>query len=72
MLGGYGGDCRWGHDNINLERNQFGRKSGKPLVLPFGISVFNHNVAALDVTEVTQSLTESLSRVGVEARLVFK
>jgi hypothetical protein len=23
-----------GHDDINLERNQFGRKSGEPLELP--------------------------------------
>jgi hypothetical protein len=47
----------------NLERNQFGRKSGKPLGLPLGISVFDHDVAALDVTEVTQSLEEGLSQV---------
>ena len=38
-----------GHDDINLERNQFGRKSGVPLELPLGISVFNDDVAALDV-----------------------
>ena len=34
------------------------------LVLPLGISVFDHDVAALDVTEVTQSLTEGLWEVG--------
>ena len=56
LLGGQGGGCAWGHDDINLERNQFGRKSGEPLELPLGISVFDHDVAALDVTEVTQSL----------------
>src|SRR5207245_7757365 len=54
LLGGQGGGCGRGHDDINLERNQFGRKSGQPLVLSLGISVFNHDVAALDVTEVTQ------------------
>ena len=53
-----------GHDDINLERNQFGRKSGEPLELPLGISVFDHDVAALDVTEVTQSLEEGLAQVG--------
>ena len=42
-----------------------GRKSGEPLELPLGISVFDHEVAALDVTEVTQSLKEGLSQVGV-------
>jgi hypothetical protein len=52
------------HDDINLQRQQFARKSGEPLGLPLGISVFNHDVAALDVTEVTQSLTEGLCPVG--------
>ncbi len=69
MLGGQGGGCAWGHDDINLERNQFGRKSGEPLELPLGISVFDHDVAALDVTEVTQSLTEGLSQVGASGQV---
>ena len=56
--------CLRGHDDINLERNQFGRESGEPLELPLGISVFDHDVAALDVTEVTQSLTEGLCAGG--------
>jgi hypothetical protein len=30
LLGGQGGECVCGHDDINLERNQFGRKSGEP------------------------------------------
>jgi hypothetical protein len=33
-------------------------------VLALGRSDFNHEVAALDVTEVTQSLTEGLSQAG--------
>ena len=69
MLGGQGGECAWGHDDINLERNQFGRKSGEPLELPLGISVFDHEVAALDVTEVTQSLKEGLSQVGISGQV---
>src|SRR5262249_18891066 len=48
---------------INLERNQFGRESGEPLGLPLDIAVFDHDVAALDVTEVTQSLTEGLCQL---------
>ena len=65
LLGGQSGGCAsCGHDHINLERNQFGRKSGEPLDLPLGISVFDHNVSALDVTEVTQAVKESLCQVG--------
>jgi hypothetical protein len=70
LLGGQGGGCAWGHDDINLERDEFGRDSGEPLELPLGRSVFDHEVAALDVTEVTQSLKKGLSQVGVTGRLV--
>ena len=45
-------------DDINLQRNEFDRKSGEPLEFPLGIPVFNDDVATLDVTEVTQSLEE--------------
>jgi hypothetical protein len=70
LLGGQGGGCASsGDDDINLERNQFGRKRREPLGLPLGISVFNHDVAALDVTEVTQSLTESLVQMGVRSQV---
>ena len=58
-----------GHDDINLERNQFGRDSGEPLDLPLGIPVFNHDVAALDVAEVTKSLTEGLWQIGGGGRV---
>jgi hypothetical protein len=64
--------CASGHDDINLERNQFGRESGEPLELPLGISVFNHDVAALDVTEVTQSLAEGLYHVGASGQVARK
>ena len=63
MLGGQGLGCASGHDDINLERNQFGRKSGEPLELPLGISVFDYEVATLHVTEVTQPLAEGLLEV---------
>src|SRR5207302_2094279 len=56
-------------EDVNLERNQFGRESGEPLDLPLGISVFNHDVAALYVTEVTQSLTEGLVPVGARGQV---
>src|SRR5262249_34064204 len=57
------------HDDINLERNQFGRKSGEPVELPLSISVFNYEVATLDVTELTQSLTEGLARLGIRSQV---
>src|SRR5262249_51140920 len=38
-------------------------KSGEPLELPFSRLEFNHDVAALDVIEVTQSLAEGLWEV---------
>ena len=58
MLGDWGGDRAWGHDEANLERNQLGRESGKALELSLGIAVFNHKVTTLNVTEVAQSLKE--------------
>jgi hypothetical protein len=69
VLGGQGLECASSQDDINLERNQFGRKSGEPLELPLGISVFNHDVAALDVTEVTQSLEEGVAQVGASGQV---
>ncbi len=41
MLDSHRGSCAWGHDDINLERNQFGRKNGEPLELPLGGSVLD-------------------------------
>jgi hypothetical protein len=64
LLGGQGVMCASGQDDINLERNQFGRMGGEPLELPLGISIFNHDVATLDVTEATQSLAEGLNQGG--------
>jgi hypothetical protein len=43
--------------------------AGEPLELPRGISVFNHDVAALDVTEVTQSLAEGVAQVEIRGRV---
>src|SRR5262245_51437450 len=70
LLSGQGRGCVPSHDDINLERNQFGRKSGKPLELPLGVSVFNHDVAAHDIAEITQSLTEGLVHVGQSGQVV--
>ena len=71
VLGGQGDGCAsTGHDDINLERDQFGPKSGEPLQLPLGISVFDHDVAAVDVTEATQSLKKGLLLVRVSGQPV--
>ena len=72
LLGGQSGSRARGHNDIHLERNQFGRKGRERLELSLGIAVFDHDVTALDVTEVTQSLTESFERalVGKIARKV--
>jgi len=70
LLGGQSLGGAYGHDDINLERDQFGRKSGEPLELPLGTSVFDHEIATLDVTEVTQSLEEGLVQVGASGPVV--
>ena len=43
---------------------KFGRTSGEPLDIPLGISVFDHDIAALDVIKANQALEEGLSHVG--------
>ena len=46
----------------------FGRENGESLKLPLGRSVFDHDVAVLDVTEVTQPLSQALDeRIGRRA-----
>ncbi len=68
MLGSQGSLCASSsYEDIDLERNQFGRKRGEALRLPLGISVFDHDMAALDVTEVTQPLEEGLVPVGASS-----
>jgi hypothetical protein len=70
LLGGEGTGCACtGEEDINLERNQFGRKRGKPLELPLGRSVFDHEVAAVDVAEVTQSLEEGLAKAAISGQV---
>jgi hypothetical protein len=64
LLGGECVECASDHDDINLERNEFGHVSGEPLELPLVTSVFDHDVAALDVAEITQSLAEGLALAG--------
>jgi hypothetical protein len=54
MLGGQGGACVCGHDEINLERDQFGHESGEPLKLPFGRSVPSSDINLCFGTDRTE------------------
>src|SRR5439155_7749925 len=66
LLGGQGGGRACDYDDIYVERNKLGRETGEPVVLPDGIPVFDHHIAALDVTEVPQSLEKGLVVLGRE------
>ena len=52
--------CARSQDDINLVRHELRSESGKPFCLPLRIFEFDQDVAALDVTEVTQSLAKGL------------
>jgi hypothetical protein len=66
VLGGQGcGRASSGHDHIHLECNQFSGECWKTLELPLGVSVFDHEIAALDVPEGMQSLTKGLVQVAI-------
>ena len=54
-----------GHNGIDLERHQIGRKGGKTVVVPLEVSVFDQDGTALDVTDVAQSLPKALGEVGI-------
>ncbi len=47
-------------DDVHLETDQFGKKIGKSLILPFRESWLEYDVAAFDITEVGKSLSECL------------
>ena len=53
-----------GNEHVDLDRRQLGRERGQALELPFGISVFDDDVATLDIADVAQSLVERFHRVG--------
>ena len=47
-------------DDVHVETDQFGKKIGKSLVLPFRESWLDCDVATFDITEVGKSLSECL------------
>src|SRR4029077_19145850 len=51
-----------GHDHISFEANQFGSKLGISIYFIFGKSPVDQDIAAFDVTEITQPLPERLVR----------
>src|SRR5215470_16227985 len=69
LLGGQGRRRACRHDDIDLERNQFRRESGETIEVPLGRSVLDHEVAALYVTEVSQSVTEGPSLLRVSGQV---
>jgi hypothetical protein len=69
LLGGEGGLCVRGHDDIDVQRNQLAYERREPLELPLGGSEFDDDRLALDVTEVTQSLTEGLRQLRARGQV---
>jgi hypothetical protein len=58
--GGQGGECASpGDDDIDVEGNQFGRQSGKPLGVSLRPPIFDRDVSTVDVARLVQALTES-------------
>jgi hypothetical protein len=57
-----------GHNHINVRTNQLSRQLAKVLVLSLRPSVFDHDIRALDVAEVTQAQSESLELSCVTGR----
>src|SRR5216683_2806260 len=55
--------ARWsalGHDDVDCEPNQLGRKRRPPLASPLGPSKLEDDVLALRVTEIAQSFSQWL------------
>jgi hypothetical protein len=60
------GRCRgYRNDDVNLQAHQFVHEVGKPLVLPFRISVLDRDVLAFDVTEFAQALAERVRHISI-------
>jgi hypothetical protein len=59
--------CGKGHDDINIESNQFSRELRQLFKLSLR-PVFNHNVFAFDVAKVAQSFLESREKILFEPR----
>src|SRR5262245_59675170 len=56
----------WGrdYDNVDLERDQLSSRRGESIEV--GRPVFDEDVPALDVTEITHSLSEGLKDIGLD------
>jgi hypothetical protein len=54
------------YDDVGLERDDFCREAGEAIRLAFGAPPFNRDVLAVDVTEFTQPVPET-----IPGRVVF-
>src|SRR6266508_6695976 len=62
LLGGAGREVSEGHNHIDPEPDQLGRKLGKPFRLSLAIPGRDGNVLPLDIAQVAQTLLERLQR----------
>jgi hypothetical protein len=69
LLGGQSRDRARSEDNVGLARELCCQR-GEPLDPALGRSVVDHEIAAFDIPEVTQSVNESFSRIGGRDRVV--
>jgi len=61
-------ECRGSQrSDVHVGANQLGREARKPLVLVLGESVFEDDVLAFDVAELTQTGSEASERLRVNA-----
>jgi hypothetical protein len=57
------GRCACGYEQINLESDEFGDQGRKLLIVSFGPSIFDQDVVAFEVAEVTQPVTQWLDEI---------
>src|SRR6266576_4128285 len=61
----FDGTDRWissgGNDDINLETNQLGRQTGKPIQLALSGSPLNGHILSFNVAEITEPLPKCFS-----------
>lgn len=65
------GDRGWGRrdDDIQLEIDQFLGQTGKPVEMPFGPPILDHDALALDVAEGPQPVAERGQPLGLHPRI---
>src|SRR4030095_12959143 len=64
MLRRFGGRRRRGHDDVDLETDEFGRKFRGPVEVPLGPSGLNGDVLSLNVAQRAKRLPEWFEAQG--------